>query len=117
MNGPDEEFRLALESGELRLQHCDGCARAVFPPRIFCPHCGGTALAWRPAQGGGEVYSSTTVHMVPKGQAPYNVSLVALDEGVRLMGRVEGRQVVIGQRVTLRVEKAALIFSPEGETP
>jgi uncharacterized OB-fold protein len=49
---------------------------------------------------------------------PYNVALVDLDEGVRMMSRVEGivapDQVVIGQRVNAFIgridDKAAVLF-------
>lgn len=117
MSGPEEQFQQALAAGELTLQHCRGCARAVFPPRVLCPHCGGEALEWRAAGGGGEVHSTTTVRMLPKGQEPYNVTLVALDEGVRLMGRAAAAQVAIGSRVRVSVEDGKLIFLPEGGTP
>ena len=31
--------------GEFRLQRCDDCAKAYFPPRPFCPACGGRDTA------------------------------------------------------------------------
>ena len=117
MNGPEEQFQQALAAGELRIQHCGACARSVFPPRVFCPHCSGEALEWRAAGGGGEVHSTTTVRMLPKGQEPYNVTLVELDEGVRVMGRAVAAPVVIGSRVRVVVEGGKLAFLPEGDTP
>ena len=44
----------------------------------------------------------------PKGQAPYNVALIDLDEGFRMMSRVEdlpAEQVSIGMRVKLKMTK------------
>jgi uncharacterized OB-fold protein len=50
--------------------------------------------------GAGVVYATTVVHR-PE-EEPYNVCLVDLDEGVRVMGRVDGpapEHVAIGLRV------------------
>jgi hypothetical protein len=51
----------------------------------------------------GVVYATTVVHRPD--EEPYNVCLVDLDEGVRVMGRVEGlapAEVTIGLRVQAR---------------
>lgn len=51
----------------------------------------------------GVIYATTVVHR--PGEDPYNVCLVDLDEGVRVMGRVEGLEptdVTIGLRVQAR---------------
>ncbi len=56
------------------------------------------AAGWRVVDGAGTVYATTTVH--PRGEAPYDVSLIDLDAGVRLMGTVRGGGT-IGQRVRL----------------
>ena len=47
----------------------------------------------------GVVHATTVVR--PRGEEPYNVCLVDLDDGVRVMGRVEGlapQDVTIGLR-------------------
>ena len=51
----------------------------------------------------GVIYATTVVHRPD--EAPYNVCLVDLDEGARVMGRVEGmapQDVTIGLRVQAR---------------
>jgi uncharacterized protein len=51
----------------------------------------------------GVVYATTVVHRPD--EEPYNVCLVDLDEGVRVMGRIEGlapTEVTIGLRVHAR---------------
>jgi len=53
------------------------------------------------------VYAVTTVRRKPEAGGDYNVSLIDLDEGVRLMSRVDDlppQAVRIGQRVTARVQ-------------
>ena len=56
------------------------------------------AVGWRVVDGGGTVYASATVR--PREGEPYDVSLVDLDAGVRLMGCVRGGGTP-GMRVSL----------------
>lgn len=117
--GPLSTWQEALEGGRLTLQQCGGCQRHVFYPRVLCPHCGSESLEWRAASGGGTVHSTTVVARRAQDGGPYNVALVDLDEGVRMMSRVEGiapDEVAIGQRVTAFIgridERAAVLFRP-----
>ena len=75
----------------------------IFYPRLFAPGTG-EPLEWRVARGTGTVHATTTVHR--PGEPPHNVALIALDEGFRMMSRVEGiepAQVCIGMRVTVQM--------------
>ncbi len=115
--GPEAHWRAALADGRFLLQRGrDG--RAFFPPRVAQPGNGSLDHQWIEASGGGAVYSVTVVAPRPPA-VPYNVVLVDLDEGVRLMSRVEGLEpsaVAIGMRVRARVahdeDGAILIFDP-----
>ena len=80
-----------IAQGELRIQRCDACSRAVFYPRAICPHCHANQLSWIVASGKGTIYSYTVAHQAFgqfAAQAPYIVAIVELDEGVRMMTRV-----------------------------
>lgn len=101
------------------LQRCTACSRHVFYPRVLCPHCGATALEWVPASGLGTLYSVTVVSRRPEQGGNYNVVLVDLDEGVRLMSRVDGMaadDVRIGLRVCHDIvrqgDECILVFRP-----
>ncbi len=118
----------AAHQGELKLPHCEACAKFHFYPRAVCPHCGSTQLTWQAVSGAGEVYSFTVVHRAPsKGfeeLLPYVVAVVALDEGPHLMTRlthVSPEAVHIGLRVTVAFEKqddetTLPVFRPETES-
>ena len=96
----------ALNEGRFLIQRCISCAKAVYFPRELCPHCGQAELTWVQPAGTGTVYAVTTVRRKPEAGGDCNVSLIDLDEGVRLMSRVEGvtsGDVRIGQRVRARV--------------
>ena len=84
----------------LHFQRCGACAAAVHPPRPTCPVCGSRELAWEESAGAGAVYSSSDVHTR---EESYNVALVDLDEGYRVMSTVEVG-VAIGTRVQGRVD-------------
>ena len=102
---PAEVYRRYLESGGLGFQRCAGCGAAVFYPRVLCPVCGESGLTWEISSGLGVVYATTAVYR--REGDPYNVVLVDLEEGFRMMSRVEGvpaERVEVGARVTLRLE-------------
>jgi|SRR5690606_22901131 uncharacterized OB-fold protein len=89
-----------LRAGELAYQFSPVAGRAVFFPRVRCPWSGQDCLEWRISAGIGTVYSTSVVY--PRKGDPYNVALIDLDEGFRMMSRVDGAdplQVAIGQRV------------------
>ena len=95
-----------LDAGRLLVQRCGDCSRHVYYPRECCPHCGSAALEWTAPSGLGTEHAVTTVRRKPADGGDLNVSLIELDEGVRLMSRVDNlapEAVRIGQRVKARV--------------
>jgi uncharacterized OB-fold protein len=114
---PDAQSPLAayiahLERGELAYQFSPSSNAAVFYPRVIAPGTGAADLEWRVSKGLGTVYATTIVH--PQQGTPYNVALIDVDEGFRMMSRVEDtppRDVKIGMRVKFRVHPA------EGDEP
>lgn len=104
--GPEAHYQAQLNQGRFLIQRCSHCVRHIFYPRVICPHCGGAALRWVEAGGAGTVYSTTTVRRKAEAGGDYDVSLIDLDEGVRMMSRVDGispTEVKIGMRVRARV--------------
>lgn len=102
---PAGGYRRHLESGVLGFQRCAGCGAAIFYPRVICPFCGRPDPTWETSSGHGVVYATTAVYR--REGDPYNVVLVDLEEGFRIMSRVEGapaEDVEVGARVTLRVD-------------
>lgn len=115
--GPDAEFHTRLCEGRFELQQCVGCGKFVFYPRVACPSCGSLKLAWRPASGNGAVYSFTIVRQRPEQGADYNIALIELMEGVRMMSTVQGvplSELRIGMPVIAQIEeiggRAAVTF-------
>lgn len=102
---PDEEYLEHLAAGRFMLQRSRSSGAFVFYPRVAEPATGARDLEWAPASGGGEVYAVTVIQPKPPAAA-YNVAIVELDEGPRMMSRVDGieaHSVKIGQRVKARI--------------
>ena len=76
-----------LEKGELAYQFSPEADRAVFYPRVICPNTGSDNLEWRISKGIG--YSARHHCCVSTEGRPYNVALIDVDEGFRMMSRVE----------------------------
>ena len=113
---PNATYAAYCAKGELAYQVDVETGAAVFFPRVMAPGSG-AALEWRVSKGVGTVYATTVVHT--KGEAPHNVALIDLDEGFRMMSRVEGidpMEVKIGMRVRVRMhpgEPAYPVFDVE----
>ena len=117
--GVQAQHSAALDQGRFLIQRCHSCHGAIYFPREVCPHCGSDHVGFEEPKGTGTVYSVTTVRRKADAGGDYNVSLIDLDEGVRLMSRVEQLspdQVKIGQRVKARVQvtngKGLVVFDP-----
>ena len=94
-------FWEAAARHELVIQRCQDCDHHQFYPRPFCLACLGPRVAWVPASGRGTVYSLTTVRiqLLPELVPPYQVALVALEEGPHLLAGLEGLGYSIGEQV------------------
>ena len=91
------------KKGELAYQ-VSGDGKAFFYPRVVAPVTGSKNLEWRVSKGLGTVYSTTVVYS--KDQPPHNVALIDVDEGFRMMSRVEDvdpLEVKIGMRVKVKM--------------
>ena len=99
MTSPAQVFAEHCARGELAYQ-VDADGHAVFYPRVG-------PYEWRVSAGQGTVYATTTVRR--RGEEPYDVSLVELDEGFRMMSTVRGGGTV-GQRVQVAFEDGTPVF-------
>ena len=118
--GIQARHQQALDQGRFLIQHCAACGKHVYFPRALCPHCGAAEPALVAPGGLGTVATVTTIGRKPDQGGNYHVCLVDLDEGVRLLSRVEGlapEAVQVGLRVRARVQltdgKGLVVFDPE----
>ena len=85
-------FWEGCKRGVLLLQYCEVCQRYQFYPRLYCMQCGANALRWEQASGRGVIYSYTIIRQNKSPEfvndTPYNVAIIQLEEGPRLMSNV-----------------------------
>lgn len=105
MESPRHTFAAHAARGELAYQ-VDAAGLPLWPPQV-------RGAGWRVSDGRGTVYATTTVRR--PGDDPHDLSLVDLDDGVRLMSRIVGiapEAVTIGMRVELAWDGDVPVFTP-----
>ena len=102
----------ACREGKLAVQQCSVCGHRRFPPSVVCPKCLAFEHVWTPLAGRGTIYSFIIVHRPQhpgfSNDAPYNVAIVELDEGIRMHTNVVGcanEDLRIGMPVEVVFEK------------
>jgi len=94
LEGLTGEFYDFCRRGELRFQRCDACSAWRHVPREMCAECGSWDWSWQPSTGRGVVFSWTVVaralHPDFQDATPYAPVIVEMEEGVRLLSRVDG---------------------------
>ncbi len=84
-----QHFWDGTREGELRLQRCDACSGAYFPPRPFCPACGSRDVRIEVASGRGLLHAFVINQRPGPGfDAPHSVAVVELEEGPRMMTNI-----------------------------
>ena len=127
----NREYYRFLRRGELRVQRCTQCLYLRYPARYICPECLSEESEWQMLSGRGTVetfcwYLKNILD--PRyttewswQEAPYNVALVQLDEGPRLITNVNDvpfGELKVGQKVgavfvPISDEYAIVRFSPK----
>lgn len=110
---PGEAYWSALAEGRLTFQRCGLCDNAWLPPRTECPRCWSPEYRWEQAGGAGHVVSWVVYHVAFdkrfQDRLPYNVAVVELAEGPRLVTNLidteAGEPDLVGRPVFLVIEK------------
>jgi uncharacterized protein len=94
---PDDQsapFWEAAKERRLIIQRCSDCNTYRHPPRPMCPRCLSFNQGWVTASGRATVWSWIIAHppVLPAfaDRVPYNVVVVELEEGVRMIGNLIG---------------------------
>ena len=85
-------FWEGCQQGKFLLQQCSKCHHFQFYPRLYCMQCSSDAVHWVEANGQGVIYSFTIIYQNKSPEfvhdTPYNVAIVQLEEGPRLMSNI-----------------------------
>ncbi len=117
-DGRNADFYRLAATGQLHLQQCTSCSHYYHPPRYLCRECGSSDLAFVPSSGRGRIFSWTVTHRpVDAGWAaeiPYATVVVAMEEGVRLVGALRGldpADLVLDLPVQAEIERVSDAFA------
>jgi len=127
-SGPLAVHQAALNEGRFVLQRSRSSGAYCFPPRVVAPATGADDLEWQEVSGYGEIHALTIVSRRPERGGDYNIAIVELEEGPRMMTRVVGVEpsaLRIGMKVRARIEiptfgplqggdQAVVLFEPVG---
>ncbi len=109
----DHSFEQFLGEDRLMGGKCSGCGSLFVPPRSVCRKCYGTDMEWVEMTGTGVLAGFSCIHIGPPSMAaegydrnnPYCTAAVELDEGPRVVARVENidtlrpETIIIGMRL------------------
>jgi uncharacterized protein len=116
-----KEYLTALTENRLLGLKCRECGFITAPPRLACRKCGSHETDNVELGGKGKIVTFTVVHLPPenrRGQPPYLVVMVELDEGPWIMGNLSGLDPakatleLIGRRIHMQNQPL-----PEGQKP
>src|SRR5262249_39268337 len=99
------EFYARLSRGMLSTTRCAECATTAWPPRAFCPECGGDRFVWVDLPSEGQVHAFTVQETgLPAGFDGPRVFAIVKVEGHRVFSILvdtDPARVTVGQRVKL----------------
>lgn len=112
VEAPRDTYWRMLEEGRFRFQRCAHCRAAWLPPREDCPSCWSPEWRWEDASGRGKLVSwvifHTAFHEAFEKRLPYNVAVVELEEGPRLITNIvnlpDSKEDVTDRPVSLAIE-------------
>lgn len=109
MNADTRYFWEGTAAGELRLQKCNACGELRHPPGPMCPTCHAHDRGYVVASGKGTVFSFLVHHApyLPGKELPATLALIELEEGLRMIGEVQGgrENIAVGSPVQVVFEK------------
>jgi hypothetical protein len=109
MNQDTQYFWEGTAIGELRIQKCNACGELRHPPGPMCPTCHAHDRSYVVASGKGTVFSFLVHHApyLPGKELPATLALIEIEEGLRMIGEVQGGRegIAIGSPVQVVFEK------------
>jgi scaffold protein (connect acetoacetyl-CoA thiolase and HMG-CoA synthase) len=121
----DISYERFLSEDRLMGAKCGKCGAVSVPPRPICIKCHGSEMDWVEVKGKGKLAAFTCIaigppFMIKEGydrKHPYVSGVVELEEGVKVVGRIEG--VDGGKPETIRIGtpvKVEFLHRGEGES-
>jgi uncharacterized OB-fold protein len=121
----DVSYEAYLKEEKLMGSTCRSCGARFLPPRPICTECHEPEMDWSEVKGQGKLISFTCIAVGPPSMKeegfdrnnPYCLGVVELDEGVRVVARIQG--VDARHPETIRIGtplSAKILHRGEGES-
>ena len=114
IDAESEPYWAGAREGRLMIQRCGRTGRCFLYAHRLAPGADEADISWIEAAGAGTVYSFTICHAPAgpafRGETPYVVACIELDEGARLVSNLvtgDVDAVHIGQRVKVFFDKVS----------
>jgi len=80
---------------------CNRCGKIAYPSRPVCLRCKGREFTEIAIGGKGKLVTFTYLYAVPEGitQLPLTLGIVEFENGVRVTGQIESKNVAIGDEL------------------
>jgi uncharacterized protein len=109
-----EPYWRGLAAGKLLIQRCADCGDYRHPPSPICARCYSFDHSWFEVSGRGSVFTFTIihhpVHPLLSSWVPYNIALVELSEGPRIVSSIRGLsadEITVGIPLICEVSQVA----------
>ena len=105
----DVSYETFLREEKLMGSRCADCHTLFVPPRSICTECGSFSTSWVSVKGAGVLKAFTCISVGPplmsregfSRKRPYCTGVIELDEGPRIVGRIE--KVETSKPETIRI--------------
>lgn len=111
------KFLKLLKNNKLVAHKCKKCGNLMIPLRPVCNICGSNELEEKELSGYGTVESYTVIYTAAQkfaDKVPFVIAIVKLDEGVRLMGRIENVDVTEPNKI-MSIKRVKIKYPSETE--
>jgi uncharacterized protein len=85
----EREHLAQLAQRRLTSTRCDGCEKIAWPPRGFCPFCGGERVTVVPIGEGATLYAFTQQHKALRFVAPEVIGIVEIPGVGRILSAID----------------------------
>lgn len=120
----DQAFYTHLQQGQLKGTMCTACESVFVPPRSLCPECHRADMQWVLMKGTGRLVAFTCISIGPPWMVaqgydrdhPYCSAVVELDEGPRVVARLDGVDAARPQTIQIGMRLVARLAADRDET-
>ena len=109
------DFVTYLEQGKVMATRCKRCHTLYFPPKVDCPKCVVSDMAWEEISGEGTLLTYSTVHYGPAGfedKAPYTLGLARFGD-IQVFAFLSKDITPGDMKVGMKVKIAAVKLPPD----